>query len=176
MFVSSHKYNLFRCGNLHLGRIFYVIRCVIYELAFGRITGSTRVDRAGLYCEWYTSNPCTLLWFCWWSSALGSDAQCRRGRRQRDPVVASMGHPVASAPPSGSVRVWSGELQWRRRTSCPEPVPPTPSYSAAQQGPTSLLTGWTSPIRTRVKGLMGRWAHWWRDQSNILPLDLTIYF
>jgi hypothetical protein len=23
---------------------------------------------------------------------------------------------------------------------------------------------------------MGCWAHWWRDQSNILPLDLTIYF
>jgi hypothetical protein len=22
----------------------------------------------------------------------------------------------------------------------------------------------------------GRWAHLWRDQSNILPLDLTIYF
>jgi hypothetical protein len=55
-------------------------------------------------------------------------------------------------------------------------VAPTPSYSAARQGSTSLLTGWASPNRTRVKGPMGRWAHWWRDQSNILPLDLTIYF
>jgi hypothetical protein len=41
-----------------------------------------------------------------------------------------------------------------------EPVAPTPSYSAAQQGPTSPLTGWASPIRTRVKGPMSRWAHW----------------
>jgi hypothetical protein len=57
-------------------------------------------------------------------------------------------------------------LHWRRRTSLSEPVAPTPSYSAARQGPTSLLMGWASPIRTRVKGPMGRWAHWWRDQSN----------
>jgi hypothetical protein len=91
-------------------------------------------------------------------------------------VVATVGHPIASAPPSGSVAVWSGVLQWRQRTSWSEPVAPTPSYSVARQGPTSLLTGWASPIRTRVKGPMGRWAHWWRDQSNIFPLDLTIYF
>jgi hypothetical protein len=78
--------------------------------------------------------------------------------------------------PSRSVRVWSEELQWRRRTSWSEPVAPTPSYSAARQGPTSLLTGWAFPIRTRVKGPMGCWAHWWRDQSNILPLDLTYIF
>jgi hypothetical protein len=32
-------------------------------------------------------------------------------------VVETVGHPIASAPPSGSVRVWSGVLQWRRRTS-----------------------------------------------------------
>jgi hypothetical protein len=54
--------------------------------------------------------------------------------------------------------------------------PPLPLICAARQGPTSLLMGWAFPIRTRVKGPMGRWAHWWRDQSNILPLDLTIYF
>jgi hypothetical protein len=52
--------------------------------------------------------------------------------------------PIASAPPFGSVRVWSGVLQWRRRTSFSGPVAPTPSYSAARQGPTSLLTGWAS--------------------------------
>jgi hypothetical protein len=50
-------------------------------------------------------------------------------------MVAMVGHPIASAPPSRSVRVWSGVLQWRRRTSCPEPMAPTPSYSAARQGP-----------------------------------------
>jgi hypothetical protein len=88
---------------------------------------------------------------------LGSDAQCRRRRWRRGPVAAAVGHPVASAPPSGSVRVWSGGLQWRRRTSWSEPVAPTPSYSAARQEPTSLLTGWASPIWTWVKGPMGRW-------------------
>jgi hypothetical protein len=76
---------------------------------------------------------------------------------------------IASARPSRSVRVRSGMLQWRRRTLWSEPVAPTPSYNAARQGSTGLPTGWASPIRTRVKGLMGRWAHWWRDQSNIPP-------
>jgi hypothetical protein len=84
--------------------------------------------------------------------------------------VAAVVHPIASARPSGTVRVSAVGLQWRRRTSSSEPVVPTPSYSAARQGPTSLLMGWASPIRTRVKGPMGHWAHWWRDQSNILPL------
>jgi hypothetical protein len=68
--------------------------------------------------------------------------------------------------PLRSVRVFEWGLQWRQRTSWSEPVAPTPSYSAARQGPTSLLTGWASPIRTRFKGPMGCWAHWWRDQSN----------
>jgi hypothetical protein len=54
--------------------------------------------------------------------------------------------------------------------------PPLPLIVLRDRGPTSLLTGWASPIRTRVKGPMGRWAYWRRDQSNILPLDLTIYF
>jgi hypothetical protein len=84
--------------------------------------------------------------------------------------VAAVVHPIASARPSGTVRVSVVGLQWRRRTSSSEPVVPTPSYSAARQGPTSLLMGWASLIRTRVKGPMGRWAHWWRDQSNIPPL------
>jgi hypothetical protein len=46
------------------------------------------------------------------------------------------------------------------------PWPPLPLIVLCDRGPTSLLTGWASPIRTRVKGPMGRWAHWWRDQSN----------
>jgi hypothetical protein len=48
--------------------------------------------------------------------------------------MAPVEHPVASARPSRSVRVWSGELQWQRRTSCSETMAPTPSYSAARQG------------------------------------------
>jgi hypothetical protein len=73
--------------------------------------------------------------------------------------------------PSGSARVRSVGLLWRRRTSYPEPVAPTPSYSVARQGPTSLLTGWASQIRTRVNGQMGRWAHCWRDQSNNIHIN-----
>jgi hypothetical protein len=93
----------------------------------------------------------TTRWRRWW-------------RRRR--LVELVRHPVASASPSRSAGVLEWGLQWWRRTSLFEPVAPTPSYSAARQGPTSLLTGWASPIRTRVKGPMGRWAHWWRDQSN----------
>ena len=29
-------------------------------------------------------------------------------------------------------------------------------------GPPAVL-GWASPIRTRVKGPVGRWANWWRS-------------
>jgi hypothetical protein len=46
------------------------------------------------------------------------------------------------------------------------PWPPLPLIVLRDRGPTSLLTGWASPIRTQVKGPMGRRAHWWRDQSN----------
>ena len=33
----------------------------------------------------------------------------------------------------------------------PEPLIPPPLYRAARRGPTSLILGWASPIRTRVK-------------------------
>jgi hypothetical protein len=56
------------------------------------------------------------------------------------------------------------------------PWPPLPLIALRDRGATSLLTGWASPIQTRVKGPMSHWAHWWRDQSNIHPLDLIIYF
>jgi hypothetical protein len=85
--------------------------------------------------------------------------------------VASVEHPVASTLPLSRLGLGVGKLLWRRRTSCPEPVGPTPSYSAVRQGPTSLLTGWASPIRMRVKGPMGG------GEINLtFPLDLTIYF
>jgi hypothetical protein len=68
---------------------------------------------------------------------------------------------VDSAHPLDRLGLGVGELLWRRLTSCTEHVSPTRVH-----GPTSLLTGWASPIRTRFKGPMGRWAHWWRDQSD----------
>jgi hypothetical protein len=104
-----------------------------------------------------------LLWFCWWSSALRQRRAVQSGRWRWGPMVEPVVLPIASTRLSRSVRVRSGMLQWRRRTSWSEPVAPTPSYSAARQGPTSLPTGWASLIRTRAKGPMGCW---WRDQSN----------
>jgi hypothetical protein len=68
--------------------------------------------------------------------------------------------------PSQSARVRSVGATVAAANLVSRAAAPTPCYSDARQGPTSLLPGWASPIRTRVKGLMGRWAHWWRDQSN----------
>jgi hypothetical protein len=139
-----------------------------------RFTGSTRSRSSGMNYGNHTSSPCSFTGSVDGALRYGSDAQCSAGT-----TTATCGGavvlPVASALPLGRLGLGVGKLLWRRRTSCPEPMAPTPSYSAARQGPTSLLTDWASPIRTRVKGPMGRWAHWWRDQSNILPLDLTIY-
>jgi hypothetical protein len=70
-------------------------------------------------------------WFCRWRSALGCDTQCSAATAASMTCGGAVEHPVASAPPSRLVRVWSGALQWRWRTSCPEPVAPTPSYNAA---------------------------------------------
>jgi hypothetical protein len=120
------------------------------------------VDRVGKHCVWHTfisivvSFTGSLVKICTRAVTVGVEVECG----------GAVEHPVSSARPSGSVRVCSGELQWRRQTSCLEPVAPTLSYSAGRQGPTSLLTGWASPIRTRIKAPMGRWVHWWRGQSN----------
>jgi hypothetical protein len=32
------------------------------------------IDRAGIHCVWHISDFCWCPWFCWWRSALGSDA------------------------------------------------------------------------------------------------------
>jgi hypothetical protein len=65
------------------------------------------------------------------------------------------GASIASAPPSRTVRVWSGGLQWRRRTSLSEPVAPTPSYSAARQGPHQPSNGLGVPDPDASQGPNG---------------------
>jgi hypothetical protein len=120
------------------------------------------VDQAGLTLS-------IIPWSSWWATH-GHPWRGRLGGGVDDDGSDWWSFPSLQHVPSRSVRVWSRGLQWRRRTSLVEPVAPTPSYSAARQGPTSLLTGWASPIRTRVKGPMGHWAYWWRYQSNIPPL------
>ena len=47
-------------------------------------------------------------------------------------------------------------------------------HGAARQGPTSRLLGWASPIRTRVKSSVGRWANWWRSTLTFSPL-ISLY-
>jgi hypothetical protein len=85
--------------------------------------------------------------------------------------VAAAVHPIASARPSGMVRVSGVGLQWWWRTWLSEPVAPTASYSAARQGPTSLLTGWASRSgrESRAQWAVGpiggeinptQWADW----------------
>ena len=49
--------------------------------------------------------------------------------------------------------------------------PPPPIYGTARRGPTSLVLGWTLPIRARVKGLVGRWTNWWRSTQHHVVLE-----
>ena len=66
-------------------------------------------------------------------------------------------------------------------------VPTSSIYGTARRGPTIHLLGWASPIRTRVKGPVRRWANWWRSiltfspmispyTFKLLNLNLTLYF
>jgi hypothetical protein len=109
------------------------------------------VDQAGLYCEWHiftstvASFPTSSVKISARAATVGVEVECG----------GASGASYRFSTPSRSARVRSVGLLWRWRTSCPEPVAPTPSYSAARQGPTSLLTSWVSPIRTRIKG---QWA------------------
>ena len=66
-------------------------------------------------------------------------------------------------------------------------VPTSSIYGTARRGPTSHLLGWASPIRTRAKGPVRRWANWWRSILTFSPLispytfklfnlNLTLYY
>ena len=77
--------------------------------------------------------------------------------------------PVASAPPLDRIRVRTvGIVAATNLVSCAA-VPTSSIYGTARQGATSHLLGWASPIRTQVKGPVGRWANWWRSiQYSVL--------
>ena len=119
------------------------------------------------------------------------DAVGRRSRRRRRSrgAGAGGGFPSLSAPPSlDRVRVWmvgtvvaAGEPRDQCRS------PHLLYIYTARRGPTSHLLGWASPIRTRVKGPVRRWANWWRSiltfsplispyTFKLLDLNLTLYF
>jgi hypothetical protein len=85
------------------------------------------VDQAGLTLS-------IIPWSSWWATH-GHPWQGRLGGGVDDDGSDWWSFPSLQHVPSRSVRVWSRGLQWRRRTSLVEPVAPTPSYSAARQGP-----------------------------------------
>ena len=41
-------------------------------------------------------------------------------------------------------------------------------YMALRDGGPPAVLGWASPIRTRVKGPVGRWANWWRSIQQFM--------
>jgi hypothetical protein len=110
------------------------------------------VDQMGKLCKSHTftsivvSITASSVKICTLAATVGVEVECRGA------VVL----PVTSALPLGWLGLGVWGLLCRRRTSLSEPVAPTPSYSVARQGPTSLLMGWASPIWMRVKGPMGR--------------------
>ena len=73
--------------------------------------------------------------------------------------------PAATAAPSlDRVRVLDGGNTVAATNLITCVVVPTSSiYGTARRGPTSRLLSWASPIRTRVKGPVCRWANWWRS-------------
>ena len=42
-------------------------------------------------------------------------------------------------------------------------------YMALRDGGPPAVLGWAFPIRTRVKGPVGRWANWWRSIQHSPP-------
>ena len=49
-------------------------------------------------------------------------------------------------------------------------------YMALRDGGPPAMLGWASPIRTRVKGPVGRWANWWRSTLTFSPLISSCLF
>ena len=68
--------------------------------------------------------------------------------------------PAAPAPPLDRLgfRMWERVLA-ARRTSCRVPRPLTPFYLVLYSGGPPTIKGWASPIRARIKGLIGHWAY-----------------
>ena len=63
--------------------------------------------------------------------------------------------PVASAHPQIGLEFFGG-FGGARRTSCCVPPASTSLYNAVQREPTNHVLGWASPVRARIKGLIGR--------------------
>ena len=80
------------------------------------------------------------------------------------------GLPVASVPRVDRVatRVFGGVTE-QRRTSCRAMNATFLFYMALRDGGPPAVLGWASPIRTRVKGPVGRWANWWRSIQHSPP-------
>ena len=109
-----------------------------------------------------------------------------RGGRWRCGAVAAASRRF-SAPSLDWIRVRTMGIVAATNLVTSAAVPTSSIYSTARRGPTSHLLGWASPIRTRVKGPVRRWANWWRSiltfsplispyTFKLLNLNLTLYF
>ena len=90
----------------------------------------------------------------WCRSALGGDGRSSGRRRV-----------------AGDVDVDDGPVQGRRTSHlvCRATNPTSLFYMALRDGGPPAVLGWASPIKTRVKGPVGRWANWWRSIQHSPP-------
>jgi hypothetical protein len=140
---------------------------------------------------------------CWRRRGRHGDCRCRGGTGGgSDEISATFGSPTALTGDDGEVGRrcgTSGEqsCRWLRLTTRSARVwgvggvygtvnlvnqcrrPPPPFMCAGRRGPTSHM-GWAPPIRARLCGQGPTRIRWGPgragDQTNNLPLDLTLYF
>ena len=100
--------------------------------------------------------------------ARGRRTRSRGGRWRCGAVAAASRH--FSAPSLDRIRVRTVGIVAVTNLVTSAAVPTSSIYGTARRGPTSRLLGWASPIRTRVKGPVSRWANWWRSILTFSPL------
>ena len=89
-----------------------------------------------------------------WRLAHGSDGRCRMNAPslhvvERVVMACWWRIPPLAASPVDRLGFGGGETV-AATNPITEPLIPPPLYRAARRGPTSLILGWASPIRTRV--------------------------
>ena len=83
--------------------------------------------------------------------------------------------PSLAARPLDRIRVTVGGMAAHGEPRSPSPHPHLPFMCAVRQGPTNRIRVGLPRSGSRDKGLIGRWAYWWRS-TNILSLDLIPSF
>jgi hypothetical protein len=105
------------------------------EVWHDRFAGSTRRRSSGLNYVNQTSYLCACPWFCWWSSALGSDAQCSAGTTVTTTCGGAVVLPVASALPLGKLGLGVGRATVAATNLVLGAVAPLPVIVLRDRGP-----------------------------------------